>query len=93
MAREICEIVVTRDGGAQGVLQEVIGSYTLDNGALTVKTTDPDDRTLQNLMSVPAVVQSNGNWIEVTAQEAPAVWFHNLDRTFRGTYLSASFVT
>jgi hypothetical protein len=91
MAREICEILSTTTDEQGEIVQEVDGTFILDNGKLTYTSGKMSPAYMQGLMREPAMV--DGGRREVTAQEEPAVWFHALERTFRGVYMRARMVT
>jgi hypothetical protein len=91
MAREICEILLTRFEWGK-IVQKVAGTFTLADGKLTYHAAAPNQVILfQRLLDTKAVV--DGGKLHISAAEAPALWFHRLPATFSGSYLRAKMVT
>jgi hypothetical protein len=91
MAREICEIWSTRSDEHGEIIQELAGTFILDNGKLTYTSEKRSPAYMQGLMRETAVVDRGRR--EVTAQEEPAVWFHALPTMYRGVYVRAQMVS
>ena len=88
--REISEIRLVEDEDGK-IAQRTAGTFILDNGKLSFSADPPyADEMFRSLMLEPAYVIGVG---DITAKEQPALWFHNLPRTFHGTYLWAAMVT
>jgi len=89
-SREVCEILLTQQDDSGMSVQRAAGRFVLQGGKLTYELERADSAPLfQQLLLEPAVV----NDLEVTAAAQPALWFHNLPRTFTGSYLRAKVVT
>jgi hypothetical protein len=84
MAREVCEILVTKQDESGNIVQDVEGAFVLENNKLTCQPA-----SLRGLMDTPAFVKGQ----KVYAQDQPALWFRYLPQTFTGTYLCARMVT
>ena len=87
MAREICEILSTREDGEQ----EAACRFILENGKLTAEPiAEGAARRISRMLATPMWV--NGQQ-KVTSKEQPGAWFHALPSNITGSYVRAKMVT